>query len=409
MSGAGASMTPHKVLFVESGETASGSFHSLLQHLSALDRERVTPMAVYLNETPLTVRVRDMGIPVRVLNDPAYTRRERFDLRRASTELKLGADSYAPSLYLPVCRWLHRSLVRTLEEIIRSQGIDILHLNNQVLRDLFGVFAAERTGVKCISHLRSMSGSRFNVRKAQFTNSHVSAYVANSMATRDCWIGRGLDPEKVHVVYNAVQTLPVDPVDVHARWGIPREARVAGCAARLVEGKGHACLLKAFSLLLRNHPETYLLLVGDGALRNRLERLAGELGVEDRVVFTGYQKEVPGIMAGLDLFVFPACNEGLGRVVLEAMQAGVPVLGADSGGIPEVIEDGRSGLLFPCDDAESLATAMDRLLGDTDLCAGFVERARRAVKEKFGIERYAEEMNRIYDMLRERSRGHGRE
>jgi glycosyltransferase involved in cell wall biosynthesis len=202
----------------------------------------------------------------------------------------------------------------------------------------------------------------------------------------------------VDVVYNAVPPLEPKPLDLGAHWPRARGVSfVVGCVGRLLAQKGQDTLLRAFAALRAEVPGALLMLVGDGPERARYESLAGELGVAEAVVFTGYETRAKEIIAALDALVLPARDEALGRVLIEAMALGVPVVGADHCGIPEVIDHEANGLLFPYGDAAVLAQTLSRLAGGAELRRALALAGRETAAGRFGIGRYVEALTGIIE------------
>jgi glycosyltransferase involved in cell wall biosynthesis len=143
----------------------------------------------------------------------------------------------------------------------------------------------------------------------------------------------------------------------------PRGA-VVGVVGRLVPEKGVDVFLQAASLVLAVVPHARFLAVGDGPMRADLERRAAALGIADSVTFTGFRADAPQIIAGLDLLVVPSRSDGSPLVVCEAMAAGIPVVASRVGGLPDLVADGRTGLLVRPGQGEDLARAMVSLLLD---------------------------------------------
>lgn len=170
--------------------------------------------------------------------------------------------------------------------------------------------------------------------------------------------------------------------------------------ARLVRRKGHDTVLDALPQVLEQFPELLYVVVGDGPMREELERRIDELGLKDSVMMTGALDDdrLSGLYSASEFLVMPSrpvrgeLPEGLGLVFLEAAAAGVPGIGTDFGGIPDAVEDGVTGLLVPPDDAGSLAQAMLRLLGDDALCRQMGEAARDRVLRDFTWERVAQRL-----------------
>jgi glycosyltransferase involved in cell wall biosynthesis len=146
--------------------------------------------------------------------------------------------------------------------------------------------------------------------------------------------------------------------------GFSSKTPVIGAVARLVPVKGLRYLVAAMPEILRRCPETHLVLAGDGDQRSGLESLARELVVSDRVHFLGFRRDAAAVTAALNVFVLPSLNEGLGRVLVTAMALGVPIVATKVGGVPEVVEDGRQGLLVPSADPQALGRAVTTLLTD---------------------------------------------
>ena len=146
-----------------------------------------------------------------------------------------------------------------------------------------------------------------------------------------------------------------------------------GCVARLSPEKGIDRLLEAFAGVLRQVPYARLAIAGDGPARGQLEARAHELTLGGAVEFLGYREDVSPVLGSLDLFVLPSLTEGIPLALLEAMAAGLPVIATAVGGVPEVVEDGTSGMLVPPGDAAALERAM---LGPAG-CAGRATGARQ--------------------------------
>jgi glycosyltransferase involved in cell wall biosynthesis len=184
---------------------------------------------------------------------------------------------------------------------------------------------------------------------------------------------------------------------LHDDYSIPESAPIVGVVARLEAEKGHRTLIDAWPLVLTAHPEAWLLVVGEGSERNSLEAQAASLGVANRVVFTGRREDVPAVTAALDISVLPSYREAQGLSVLEAMALGRPVVASEVGGIPEMIEDGVSGLLVPPNDSVALADAIIRLLSDHPFADMIARRGHDLAHDRFCIELMVNQVEALYD------------
>lgn len=170
------------------------------------------------------------------------------------------------------------------------------------------------------------------------------------------------------------------------------------CVGRLSPEKGQSGLLEAFASLRTEHPDVRLVLAGDGPDRSGLEAITEKLGISDAVSFVGRLTEEEALqeIAGSDLLVLPSFMEGLPIVLMEAMAIGVPVVASRVAGIPELVEDGKSGLLFNPSDWSELAACMDRLLSDERLCASIAEQAKARVTNEFDGRKSAARLAEIF-------------
>ncbi|MDB5309379.1 MAG: family glycosyltransferase [Gemmataceae bacterium] len=232
----------------------------------------------------------------------------------------------------------------------------------------------------------------------------VRRFYCLSQDTAD-WVARfNIVPRsRVRLIRNGIDLdcyrRPGDTAGVRRSLGIPPDAPVIGTVGRLDEIKQQDLLLRAFANLRAPAPPPHLLLVGDGPLRGPLRRTAEDLGIGDRVHFAGYQAETTPYLHTMQLFALTSRSEGMPQSLLEACVAGIPVVAARVGGIPEVIEHGHSGLLFPSGDEAALVAALEALLASPDSGRRLAGRAQARVESAFHIGRMAGEYHRDFLQL----------
>jgi glycosyltransferase involved in cell wall biosynthesis len=211
--------------------------------------------------------------------------------------------------------------------------------------------------------------------------------------------GRAVAP--ISLIYNGVDLQRYNHQQpcctLHEEYLIPADAQIVGVVARLEAEKGHRTLLEAWPLVLAEVPSARLLIIGEGSERDSLEAQVVSLGIEDRVVFTGRREDVPAVTAALDVAVLPSYREAQGLSVLEAMALGRPVIASRVGGIPEMIEDGVSGLLVEPHDCDALAAGIVRLLTDHPLADMIAHRGHELVHDRFCIELMVHSISDLYD------------
>jgi glycosyltransferase involved in cell wall biosynthesis len=210
---------------------------------------------------------------------------------------------------------------------------------------------------------------------------------------------------KVDVVLNGIDVCryatTCSAAEVRAEFGIPPGALVVGTVGRLVEVKRQDLLIRAFAQLFAHgrHPHTWLLVVGDGPERQRLESLARRLNVREQVVFAGYQSQPERMLRAMDVFVLTSRHEGLPLALLEAWAAGLAVVSSSVGAIPQTVLHGISGLLFPSGDVGALAETLSRLLDAPWLISQLGRRGKARVEHRYSLARMADEYEQHYRAL----------
>jgi glycosyltransferase involved in cell wall biosynthesis len=207
----------------------------------------------------------------------------------------------------------------------------------------------------------------------------------------------------VDVIYDGVK-IPAaisqaDRDRARKRFAIPHESFCIGNVAAFVPEKGHALLIGAFANLLGKFPQCVLLLPGKVPKHIRLKELARHLVLESVIKFPGFVPDIESVYAATDLFVFPSHEEPLGSSLLSAMAHGLPVVAFGRGGIPEVVEDGRNGLLVKELDPGALAAAIARLLSNPAEARRLGEAARETISSRFSADQMVDATLNLYQRL----------
>ena len=240
-----------------------------------------------------------------------------------------------------------------------------------------------------------------------------SRYIANSQVTRENLLELGIAPAQVNVVYPPVDLERFDPDRPAAlalrrpAFGIPAQAPCVGIVGQLQEWKGHKLFLRAFAQVLRTVPEAWGCIVGappvgGEAYERELHELAEALGVSHRVVFAGFVGDVPSALQLFDVVVHASIEpEPFGRVIAEAMAMRRPVVASDEGGPREIIEHGRTGLLFTQGDDRALADSIVSLLREPARAMRIAEAGYADMRQRFSATQHARLVEEVYaDVLR---------
>jgi glycosyltransferase involved in cell wall biosynthesis len=230
---------------------------------------------------------------------------------------------------------------------------------------------------------------------------HSEAVVVNSQGVRDFYMARGIAPEKLVVIPNAVQ--PQVPsaasrTQLLDELGLPPDTRLIGAVNRLWPQKRVKDLIWAADLLKVVRDDVHLLIVGDGPHRHRLERYRDQVQIADRVHFLGHRDDVMRLMPHFDCLWLASSYEGMPNAVMEAMACGVPVVGSDIAGTRDLVVHGETGYLMPVGDRAAMARHTNRLLDDANLAARLGNAARDRMLTEFTVAKLIERYRNLYQV-----------
>ena len=364
--------TPTRVLYLSHAFAVGGAEEMVLNLVRHLPPQYVPAVACIHEAGPIGLEIERTGVPFKVLGlKPGVLR--PFDVLR-------------------------------LRDFLYECQPDIVH-TFLLTGSLYGRFAAMMARVPVVI------GTEVNVYEKKRTLHALAerwlmrdtdAVVASAESVRDFYIKQvKADPSKVEVIYNAVDwaqlQATVSREEMRASVDVPPDAPLLTIIARLTEQKGHRILLDA--LVRPDLAHARLLVVGDGPLRQALESQATNLGLSPRVRFVGARRDLGNILAATDVFVMPSFWEGLPLAMVLAMGAGVPVVATRVAGIPEVVQDGVTGLLVPPGDSGELGAALSRVVNDDTTRVLLGQAARAFVGPRFGVDGYVKSVTALYDRL----------
>ncbi len=294
---------------------------------------------------------------------------------------------------------------RRVLDVCREHWVGVCH--SQLSKsNLACLLARRRGGPPVIVHERGMAlrrGLSAWVYRHSLRRLHRHAHrlIANSQAMRRSLVDAvGIDERMIRTMPNPVDTAGLQPSAEGRRalrdeLNVSDDACVIGYLGRLHPVKGVDILLEAAPLLAERLGEYRLVVAGDGPERQRLEQRALELGVAERVRFLGMRQDVAATASGFDLVVMPSRQEAFGRVAVEMMQLGVPLIANPADGLAELVEDGRTALVLPANTPEAIAEAVVRLWQSPDLRRRLTERGRDFARQ-YSVERHVDELLTVY-------------
>jgi glycosyltransferase involved in cell wall biosynthesis len=321
---------------------------------------------------------------------------------------------------------------RALWQLIALMGRERPHLvhTHTSKAGILGRIAARRAGVPVVVHtphghvfhsyegrLKTQLFVRLERACAPLADRLIALTEAERREHLELGVGRPAQWVTVHSGVDFAPFANARPMRhaVRAQLGLPDGAIVLGTVGRLVPIKGQDCLVDAFARLAVRYRDLHLLLVGDGPLRGNLVAQARSLGLrvvdspgaaagpgasgEGTVHLLGLRRDVPRLLAAMDLFVLPSLNEGMGRVLVEAMAMELPCVASRVSGIPDVVADGETGVLVPPRHPEALARAIGTMLDDPERVREMGRRGRQKVVPAFSVERMVEKLAELYREL----------
>ncbi len=405
-----------RVLVVEasSGGVVGGSLTGLYHMIRGFDRRRYKfAMALYERKT-IEADLRDLGVPVfhlsrrRLPQEHGLQRLKAYHSVRRVAFLR-SAMHHARILSATVLEELPAA-VRCFR-VLRTFRPDLVHAGNGLRANFDALLACWILRIPTVCHVKGFE--KYSARERWLAR-RVAALVCMTEAVRNHCKQHGIVSRREIVIYDAL-----DPVDfvprrsvsaVRQELGIPEGAPLVGVVGNVQEWKGQMVFVEALAQLVVRIPEIRGVLVG-GVHRageryfQVLRERAKELGVSDRLVITGFRADVADIVNALDVLVHTSVRpEPFGRVILEGMMSAKPVVAANAGGVPELIEHGKTGLLVPPGQAAPLAEAIATLLGSPNARQAMGKRAKSWAMRRFDVGRHVEEFERLYRSVLEENR-----
>jgi len=360
-----------RILFVI-GQLVYGGAEKQLVHLAnSVDRERYEPMVCSFSaDAPLAEELVAQGVKTCIL-----PKRMNPDLTRPFTLYKLVKD-FDPDL-IHSCMFVGNTWSRIVG-LVTHKPVIISERSSGDYKPFWMLFIDKLLyPLGALLIVNSESGAESVRKRKEFR------------------------PQKIKVIYNGI------PFEQYAKeekyikllqeFGIQPGGKVIAVVGRLSEEKNHELIFYALQKVLGTYPDVHLLCVGSGPRLDELKKLAKQLDIDDKVIFTGYRSDIPSILSAIDLLVLASKFEGVPNVLLEAMAAARPIVATSVGGVPEIITDGETGLLVPSMDVKAMAEAIIRILTDENMAQEMGRKGQEAVKKNFSVERMVSDTEKVYE------------
>lgn len=404
-----------RVLFVDFAPTAGGSIQSLRQILVHLPRQRYQPLALLSPAVMADPVMQGLDVPL-FGYDAGQGRPLPAAAATAAVQQSALAGRWRQHPWLGGL-WRTGSLLRRLRgktlpaaraiaRLIDAEEVDLVHLNDALPLAEPGILAAWWKRRPSVVLVRSFARvDRFQALISRLP----AAGIVTSEVLREDQVRQKTRFKRVFTLPNAVDLAAYrqqpDREGVRRDCGLPDDAIIVIVVGRLMRRKGLDVFIRALAQLAPRHPRLHGLIVGgeeisERGLQAELAQLAAELEIAGRVHFSGPRHDVPRLLLASDIASFvPTEPEPFGRVIIEAMAAGLPVIGANHGAIPDIIRAEETGLLVPATDPTALAAALETLLTQPALARRMGEAGRRRVAAHYSITQQMQQLCAIYDEI----------
>ncbi len=389
---------PTRITYVDHAVDFGGAEHSLIELISQLDRTSFTPVILHTAGAKWLQSERIADVEKMAAFPPHPLLEQKRD------EVSAGLLRLMPNA------WTALQLSLKLWWALQRSDAQLVHTNSLKTHFIGGI-AARLGRLPLIWHVRDLlaedEGYHLLRRAARLLRPHI---IAISEVVAEQFGGL---PADVTVIPNGIpldKFCPDPPSpQLRSELGLTADDRVLLVVSRLTPWKGHMTLLEAVARLVDSWPRLKLVVVGEVAFweadyEQQLKQRAAELGLIDHVIWTGLRSDVPELLRLCDIFVLPSVGEPFGRVIIEAMATGRPVVATESGGVPEVVVDGQTGLLVPPEDAQSLAGAIRTLLADGQRAQQMGVNGLARARQLFSADRVAQQVQELYQRILSKSR-----
>jgi len=364
-----------RILYVHGIEAIGGAERDLIALLRTLDRQKWEPHVACPGTGPFQEQLHAIAVPTHALSLPPWRK--------------------------PLAVFQRRSAIGRLEALVSQLAPALIHVNDiwWVPHTVRAIAACVAKSVPIVAHVRQEIEPA-KVRRYELD--HAEAVIAISRQIEQALIAGGVSVHNVRTLYSGIdlskRQSTHDIQAVRQMIGLPNGAVILGTVANLFPRKGYEVMLRALPAIVLAVPLVHYVIVGsdDHDYADRLKRLAHELKIADRVHIVGFQDPVLPFLAALDLYVHPALMEGFGIAVVEAMAIGKAVVATTTGGLPEVVAQGETGLLVPPGDPESLAQAVVSLLQDRARREQMGLRGKVRAQERFSLDASVAKVEQLY-------------
>ncbi|MBI4825082.1 MAG: glycosyltransferase [Nitrospirae bacterium] len=396
-----------KILILDTGKEWGGGINSLIELLRRADREKYHFTALFYynfnkgGDSDIKREIEKLGIEFILLRQKKQAGPVKL-LKEIIKALFFFNKKLRKNLVFRIdylCRI--RENAGRIAGILKEMRADLLYLNNQPSSNLEGIIASRISGIPALQHSRIET--TLNAFEIKAANEQLAKIICVSGGVRDSFIEQGVAPSKCTVVYNGIDislSPRVSPGEVRRSCNISDDDILIGTVSSLIRRKRLNSLIKALSIASgKTDKAVKCMIVGEGPEKNNLLKLVKKKGMEDKIIFTGFQSDALSYINSMDIFAMTSEKEGFPRVLLEAMLMNKPAAAFDAAGVSELVVDGETGYLIPSGNISSFSKSLSKLIEDRDMRIRYGEKGRERIIDNFSIDRYINGVENVFDEI----------
>ena len=299
--------------------------------------------------------------------------------------------------------YFSKPVINRLNFLTQQNGINIIHTHD-LRSNYVSFFAGKKAGIPTIASSHGWVGNSLK-RKIHNSVDKISLRLFNKVIINSEFMKNqiplwGIPKDRINIIHNAVALEHFnnneETASLKKKLGIDSNKTVIATVGRLSREKGHMLLLEAASKVIAQLPDLIFLIIGEGPFEKKLKDHAKKLGLSKYVLFTGFFDDLPSVLNLTDIFILPSTSEGMPMTLLEAMSASKPIIATSVGGVPEVVQDGKTGILLKTRNPTQMAKAITNLVNNKKAAVEMGRKGRQLVEKTYSIEYLVKNIEDIY-------------
>ncbi|WP_028841480.1 glycosyltransferase family 4 protein [Thermodesulfobacterium hveragerdense] len=394
----------HKILIFDTGKEWGGGTVSLIELLKRINKEKYYFTALFYHnynkgfESNVQKELETLGVKFIVLPQQPKSLKTKLIKEFLRVLLFFNQKLRKYAIFWVDYFFRIKPNAKIIAKIVKDLKIDLIYMNNQPATNLEGILAAKMTNVPAVLHCRTIP--KLNKFLIKQTNLWLEKIICVSDGVRNFLVENGIFSEKCVVVYDGIDihlkpSMP--PNEIRKNLGISEKDVVIGTVGTLRKIKRVDDFIEAIFLLKKQVKEPFkAVIVGDGPEKEELMKLVRERNLEKEIIFAGFQSDPISYIKAFDVFVLTSEREGFGRVILESMLMGKPVVASKIPGVLSLVIDGETGFLVPPKNLQGFVEKISLFIKDPQLRKKLGEQGRKRVLENFSLEKYVEGVEKVF-------------